>query len=109
MQPIRVGVAISFCVFLFGMAVATQAEDTAPAGWTTHSPREEIRPAFSYDFAGGPQGKGSYVISADERPGLFGWWQKTFEVEGGKHFEFSAVRLKAQISRHRPAVKQAYP
>ena len=97
---------VSFCICVFFSAVGYCAEDTtdAPGGWTTHSPREEIRPSFSYDPNGGPEGKGTLVISADERPGLFGWWQRTFDVEGGKHFEFSALYKAENIDLPRRAV-----
>ncbi|MBI2481198.1 MAG: carbon-nitrogen hydrolase family protein [Planctomycetia bacterium] len=74
-------------------AAASQADDNRPpAGWAVTSPREEIRPEFSYLPNGGPRGAGSLVISADEREGLFGWWEKTFKIEGGKFYQFSAVR-----------------
>ncbi len=66
------------------------ADDAIPDGWAAKSPREEIRPAFSYLPEGGPSGKGSFVITADERKGLFGWWETTRDVTGGKYYEFSA-------------------
>ncbi|HRX77834.1 MAG TPA: nitrilase-related carbon-nitrogen hydrolase, partial [Pirellulaceae bacterium] len=31
------------------------------------------------------------MIEADDREGLFGWWEKTFEVEGGTFYQFSAI------------------
>jgi predicted amidohydrolase len=68
--------------------------DTAPDGWSGAAPRDEIRPAFTYDPSGGPDGKGCLVITADRREGLDGWWKKTFPVTGGKHYRFDA-RYKA--------------
>jgi predicted amidohydrolase len=68
--------------------------DAAPDGWSAAAPRDEIRPAFAYDPAGGPDGKGSLVITADKREGLDGCWKKTFPVTGGKHYRFGA-RYKA--------------
>jgi predicted amidohydrolase len=68
--------------------------DTAPEGWTAVAPRDEIRPAFTYDPAGGPDGKGCLLITADKRDGLDGYWKKTFPVTGGKHYRFDA-RYKA--------------
>jgi predicted amidohydrolase len=62
----------------------------APDGWTTAAPREEIRPAFTYEPAGGPDGKGALAIRADRREGLDGCWTKTFPVAGGKHYRFRA-------------------
>jgi predicted amidohydrolase len=69
---------------------AAQPSTAAPNGWTTAAPRDEIRPAFAYDPAGGPDGKGCLTIKADGREGLDGWWTKTFPVTGGKHYRFAA-------------------
>jgi predicted amidohydrolase len=63
----------------------------APDDWTTAAPRAEIRPDFSYEPAGGPDNKGAFVIAADRREGLDGWWTKTFAVTGGKHYRFQAL------------------
>ena len=60
-------------------------------GWNAVSPRNEIRPEFTYIVDGGPDKTGCFVITADQREGLFGWWEKTFEIEGGKCYQFSAV------------------
>jgi predicted amidohydrolase len=73
----------------------------APAGWSTHSPREEIHPAFTYRAEGGPEHAGSFAIEADERPGLFGWWEKTFPVQGGRYYEFSARRKVEHVAAPR--------
>ncbi|MCO6458349.1 MAG: carbon-nitrogen hydrolase family protein [Pirellulaceae bacterium] len=61
-------------------------------GWTARSPREEIRPEFRIDEAAGPGGQSVLVIEADEREGLFGWWEKTFPVEGGRYYRFDALQ-----------------
>jgi hypothetical protein len=45
-----------------------------PEDWKTASPRDEIRPAFSYDPAGGRDGHGCLRIEADGREGLDGSW-----------------------------------
>src|SRR5262249_57694267 len=63
------------------------AQGGAPA-----APRAEIRPQFSFDAKGGPEGSGALVITADDRDGLHGWWQRTFPVTGGKHYRLHAVR-----------------
>ena len=47
-----------------------------PEGWTTKSPRDEIRPEFAYLPKVGPIQTGSFVIEADDRKGLFGWWRR---------------------------------
>jgi predicted amidohydrolase len=75
-----------------GCSLAFAKPDAAPPGWETASPREEIAPEFSYNPQGGPEHAGSFVIRADHRDGLIGRWTKTFPVEGGKHYRFSALR-----------------
>jgi predicted amidohydrolase len=61
-----------------------------PDGWTAEAPRDEIRPAFTFDATGGPDGKGCFRITADKRGGLAGYWKKSFTVVGGKHYRFIA-------------------
>jgi len=70
----------------------------APAEWTTHSPRDEIRPQFFYEPASGPTRGGSLVIEQDDREGLHGWWQRTYPVTGGSYYRFLAVRKTAQVA-----------
>ncbi len=77
------------------------ADDTSDRGsdpardWNQQSPRDEIRPEFSWLADGGPKGDGALVISADDRDGLAGAWVKDFDVEGGKYYRF-AVQRKTQ-------------
>jgi predicted amidohydrolase len=73
----------------------------APDGWSTRAPRDEIRPAFCYCPEGGPDQRGSLVIEADQRPGLFGWWEKTFPVQGGQYYEFSVRRKVEHVAAPR--------
>src|SRR5262245_16839369 len=63
---------------------------SAPGGWVATAPRDEIRPVFTYDSRGGPDGQGCLVITADRREGLDGWWTKSFPVTGGRHYRFIA-------------------
>lgn len=56
------------------------------AGWSTESPRDEIRPAFSASADGG------LVITHDQREGLDGWFQKSFPVTGGDYYRFEVKR-----------------
>jgi predicted amidohydrolase len=63
-----------------------------PAGWTASAPREEIRPEFSFEPAGGPKKTGSFGVSHDHREGLDGWFQKSFAVNGGQWYRCHAVR-----------------
>ena len=71
---------------------------SAPEGWRTAAPRDEIRPQFAFDAKGGRDGKGSFVITQEERDGLHGYWTKTFAVEGGRHYRFQAVRRVENVA-----------
>jgi hypothetical protein len=64
----------------------------ATDGWTTASPRDEIKPRFSYLPQGGPDRRGSFVIESDDSYGRIGKWTRNFAVRGGEHYRFSAVR-----------------
>jgi predicted amidohydrolase len=68
------------------------AESTLPPGWTTASPRDELRPSFSFNSKGGPKGDGAWVIASDQREGMHGWFAKSFPVTGGQSYHFHAVR-----------------
>ena len=70
---------------------AGAAGSDALAGWTNAAPRPEIRPAFSTEAGGGPEGRPALVIRADGREGLDGWWAKAFAVAAGRHYHFSAL------------------
>ena len=75
-----------------------------PDGWSIWFPREEICPEFAYQPDGGPKGNGSLVIRADAREGLTGCWKKTFEVEGGRHYQFNACYKTKSINTPRRTV-----
>ncbi len=79
---------MSVLVFVI-RAVAADTSNPPPAGWTTHAPRLEIQPQFDFDPKGGLDGTGAFIIRADQREGLDGWWQKTFSVQGGRHYCFT--------------------
>lgn len=82
--------SLSLSVILIG-SVAAQAADL-PAGWQSMSPRDELKPGFSFNPKGGPKGDGAFVIAHDEREGLHGWFEKSFPVEGNRHYRFEALR-----------------
>src|SRR5262249_43772616 len=69
----------------------------APEGWETTAPREEIRPQFTCEPAGGRSGKGALVIQADQREGLHGAWARNFPVSGGKFYRFEAYYRTSNI------------
>jgi predicted amidohydrolase len=76
--------------------VRSDSPDASPAadplaGWERASPRDEIRPQFNIDPAGGPQGRPALLIRADAREGLDGCWKRAFPVTPGRHYRFSAL------------------
>jgi len=70
----------------------------APEGWQTASPRDELRPAFSFAAKGGRSGKGALIIQHDARDGLDGRWTKTFPVQGGHVYRFEVFRQTERVS-----------
>lgn len=63
-----------------------------PAGWTTRSPRAELRPEFEYRQHGGWRDSPLWEVRADEREGLIGWWETVLPVEGGQAYRFEVRR-----------------
>jgi predicted amidohydrolase len=102
----RCAVLASFVAVLCGgIALAAPPEASSahgvaefPEGWTASAPRDEIRPAFSFEKTGGPKQTGSFVIRHDEREGLDGWFQRSFEVKGGEHYRFAALRKLTDVA-----------
>jgi predicted amidohydrolase len=92
-------VAVAVSAGLAGFAAGADA----PLGWTTAAPRDEIKPQCTYVADGGRGGRGCFVLAADEREGLAGWWQKTLDVAGGKHYRFEAWRKTENIESPRRA------
>ena len=76
----------------------TEGSDAFPPGWSARAPRDEIRPAFSFEFKSGPKQAGSFVIRHDQRDGLDGWFQKSFAVTGGEYYRFQAVRKLTDVA-----------
>jgi predicted amidohydrolase len=83
---------------------AWAAATVAPEGWQTASPREELRPEFSYDPEGGPSHKGAFIISTGKLEGLDGHWAKTFPVKGGQWYHFHALRRVQGVPSPRRSV-----
>ncbi len=82
-------------------STATADPAVAPEGWTTAAPREEVRPAFRYEGAGGHRGQGRLIIETDQREGLDGYWSKDVPVQGGKHYRFQAFRRLENVASPR--------
>lgn len=63
--------------------------------WRPAAARAEIRPDFER------RDDGTLVIRGDEKPGVDGHWKKTFPIEGGQWFEFSALRRVRNVAAPR--------
>ncbi len=90
--------AIAALLATLGACATTSAPASAPDGWKTAAPRDEIKPAFRYDSTRGRDGKGSLVIEHDRREGLQGYWSRSFPVEGGAHYRFHAARRVTDVA-----------
>ncbi len=75
-----------------------------PDGWTTAAPRDEIRPAFSYEPSGGLGAKGAFVVKHDRRSGLDGSWTKNFSVRGGKYYRFKVFYQSRGVALPRRSI-----
>ncbi len=74
------------------------AAPQVPAGWSQRSPREELRPEFSYNPKGGPGKSGGFIVTHDAREGLDGWFERTFAVQGGQTYRFAALRKTDNVA-----------
>lgn len=74
----------------------TRLTNSSPA-WTSHSPRDEIRPEFVSTPATKDNPSGTLTIRADEREGLVGIWQTLLPVSGGNWYRFSAEQLTENV------------
>lgn len=92
----RFGVG-STLVSVFGLLSMAGAADIAALGWQPQSPREELRPQFEYQPAGGRDGGGRWIVRHDGREGLHGFWTKSFVVQGGQHYQFDAWRRTTNV------------
>ena len=96
--------ALGCATLLIAAGASAAPSAKSPDGWEAVSPREEIRPAFSFDPDGGPGKRGSLVIKADGRQGLHGYWVRSFPVSGGKFYRFSALRKAGSVEVPRRSV-----
>lgn len=56
--------------------------------WVSGAPRAEIAPAFRIVPGAGPDGGPALEVRTDNRPGLDGWWERTFELNGARYCRF---------------------
>ncbi|MHB8897997.1 MAG: carbon-nitrogen hydrolase family protein [Thermoguttaceae bacterium] len=90
--------------WLAATITAAAAEPAGLEGWSSQSPRDEIRPQFSVDPQGGPAGRPALVIRTDRREGLDGHWLKSFPVTGGQGYRFQAFYRAANVQLPRRSV-----
>ena len=89
--------AVAASLIVSNLPLLARTEVQLPDGWRSVAPREEIRPAFSFEPQGGPNHSGSMVITHDERDGLDGWFEKSYPVNGGECYRFQAVRTTRNV------------
>jgi len=98
-------------LFVAGTVLTSDSNNSTglPDGWEAVSIRKEIRPEFSFNQMGGPEGKGAIVIRTGDREGLDGHVVKTFPVSGGKTYKFHALkRVKNVPSTRRSALVRVH-
>ena len=104
MRKLLVRLNVLLLVGLFGCHGRLMlAGEPEPAGWSAHSPRDEIRPEFAWEPTGGADSKGALVIRADQREGLAGHWQTNVDVSGDRTYQFSVDRHTVDIDLPRRA------
>ena len=91
-------VVTAILVVSFRVIAMADGANSAPGGWQSAAPRDEIRPRFAYNPKGGKDGNGAFIISADDREGLDGYWVKTFSIVGGKYYRFFSLRRVENIT-----------
>ncbi len=80
--------------FLFALTVSIAASPTATA-WHSSAIRDETRPEFTLATVGDAV---HLSIRTDDREGLDGRWVKTFPIEGGQYYQFSASRKLTNVT-----------
>lgn len=91
-------------IVVFSLAAAATLAAGEPAGWEALAPRDEIRPQFRHEPAGGIDGHGIFVIDAAGNEGANGWWQTAVPVTGGKDYQFRVFRRAANVDLPRRSV-----
>jgi predicted amidohydrolase len=89
---------------LASLVSAIQLAASSNDKWSANAPRDEIRPHFERNPTGGKSGHGALIIQDDDRPGLNGWWEKSFSIKPGQHYRFSAWRRTENVSVLRRSV-----
>ena len=72
----------------------------AQNGWQARAARDELRPEFSFDASGGPDGNGLLVIETNSQSGLDGCWAKSFKGKFGVAIQI--VHQRHEVDRVNP-------
>lgn len=104
MSKVSLSVGLALYSVLQPQSCCADPEAAAPAGWQTTAPRDEIRPAFAFDPAGGADKTGCFIIRTGAEEGQDGSWTKTFSVVGGKYYHFSALYRARSVDLPRRSV-----
>ncbi|WP_395745180.1 carbon-nitrogen hydrolase family protein [Prosthecobacter sp.] len=83
---------------------ATVSQAASAEGWVLWSPREEAKPEAEVSERGGREGKGALVLETGAGEQWIGCWTQTVQVEGGKHYEFSAWKKASAMPNVRRSV-----
>ena len=75
-----------------------------PEGWSVWSPREEARPEAVFNAKAGRDGNGGFVMETGAGEHWMGCWQRTFPIDGGKHYRFTAWRKFRDVPMPRRSV-----
>lgn len=92
---------------ILAVLLACQSLHASPhlaGGWTVWSPREEAKPEAICSAKGGRNGKGSLVMESGAGEHWMGSWERTFPVEGGGHYKFTAWRKYRDVAVPRRSV-----
>lgn len=68
----------------------------APEGWEVKSPRDEIAVTGSFD-----EKSNAFRLESPDQEGMNGFWEKTFPIEGGKHYRFFSLRKATDVEHAR--------
>ncbi len=87
--------AVRWAILLLFLAPGLlMASEKREDRWSEQFPRHEIAPAFSRTDEG-------HLVLTSERSGTNGHWLRTYPVEGGKSYQFSAWRLAENVEYER--------
>jgi len=83
-------------VFLLSLLVSgfLSADERSSDEWTEQYPRVELAPTFSRTGDG-------HLVLASKGPGTNGHWLRSYRIEGGKSYQFSAMRLAEKVEYER--------